>query len=56
MRLTLPEIKKKVNSIVPDDISFDVSLEAGSISIITHNPKEFSRCGEILTVKIAKSI
>ena len=27
MRLTLPEIKKKISSIVPDGIDFEVDLE-----------------------------
>ena len=56
MRLTLPEIKKKVSKIIPDYIEYEVSLEAGSISIITKQPGEFSGGGENLTVKIAKSI
>ena len=56
MRLTLPEIKKKVSSLVPGGIDFEVSLEAGSISIITKQPREFSGGGENLTVKIAKAI
>ena len=56
MRLTLPEIKKKVSRIIPDSIEYEVSLEAGSISIITKQPGEFSGGGENLTVKIAKSI
>ncbi len=56
MRLTLPEIKKKVSTLVPSGIDYDVSLEAGSISIITKTPGEFSGGAENLTVKIAKSI
>ena len=56
MRLTLPEIKKKVSKIIPEYIEYEVSLEAGSISIITKQPGEFSGGGENLTVKIAKSI
>ena len=56
MRLTLPEIKKKVSKIIPESIEYEVSLEAGSISIITKQPGKFSVGGENLTVKIAKSI
>ena len=56
MRLTLPEIKKKISKIIPDGIDHDVTLEAGSIAIITKQPKEFSGRGESLTVKIAKSV
>ena len=56
MRLTLPEIKKKVSTIVPEGIDYDITLEAGSIAIVTKQPREFSGSGENLTVRIAKSI
>ena len=56
MRLTLPEIKKKISKIIPDGIDHEVTLEAGSIAIITRQPKEFSGGGESLTVRIAKSV
>ena len=56
MRLTLPDIKKKISKIVPDGIDHEVTLEAGSIAIITKQPKEFSGGGESLTVRIAKSV
>ena len=56
MRLTLPEIKKKVSTIVPEGIDYDITLEAGSIAIVTKQPTEFSGSGENLTVRIAKSI
>tara|TARA_B100000287_G_scaffold279419_1_gene263306 strand:+ start:1697 stop:3613 length:1917 start_codon:yes stop_codon:yes gene_type:complete len=56
MRLTLPEIKKKVSSLVPEGIDFEVTLEAGAISIITKQPSEFSSGPDNLTVKIAKAI
>ena len=56
MRLTLPEIKKKISKIIPDGIDHEVTLEAGSIAISTKQPKEFSGGGEILTLRIAKSV
>ena len=56
MRLTLPEIKKKISKIISDGIDHEVTLEAGSIAIITKQPKEFSGGGESLTVRIAKSV
>ena len=56
MRLTLPEIKKKVSSLVPEGIDFEVTLEAGAISIITKQPSAFSSGPDNLTVKIAKAI
>jgi len=56
MRLTLPEIKKKISSIIPEGIDFEVDLEAGSISITTNEPKKFTGTGENLTVRIAKAI
>ena len=56
MRLTLPEIKKKISKLIPEGIDFEVTLEAGSIAIITKQPRNFSGGGESLTVRIAKTI
>ncbi len=56
MRLSLTEIKKRISKIIPNDIEFDVDLEAGSISIITKQPSAFIGSGDSLTVQIAKSI
>ena len=56
MRLSLTEIKKRINKIIPNDIEYDVDLEAGSISIITKQPSAFIGSGDSLTVQIAKSI
>ena len=56
MRLTLPEIKKKISAIIPDSIDYEVDLEAGSIAIITNDPKAFVGGSENLTVRIAKSV
>ena len=56
MRLTLPEIKRKISKLIPDDIDSDVTLEAGSIAIITKQPGRFSGGSESLTVRIAKNI
>ncbi len=56
MRLTLPEMKKKIAKLIPEGIDFEVTLEAGSIAIITKQPRDFSGGGESLTVRIAKSI
>ena len=56
MRLTLPEIKKKISAIVPDTVDYEVDLEAGSIAIITNDPKAFVGGSENLTVRIAKSV
>ena len=56
MRLTLPEMKKKIASLVPDGIEYEVELEAGSIAIITKQPRDFSGSGDSLTVRIAKAI
>ena len=39
MRLTLPEIKKKISKIIPEGIDHEVTLEAGSIAIITKHPR-----------------
>ena len=56
MRLTLPEIKKKVAGLVPKGIDYEVDLEAGSIAIITDHPNAFAVRSDNLTVRIAKSI
>ena len=56
MRLSLTEIKKRISKIIPNDIEYDVDLEAGSISIITKQPSAFIGSGDSLTVQIAKSI
>ncbi len=56
MRLSLIEIKKRISKIIPNDIEYDVHLEAGSISIITKQPSAFIGSGDSLTVQIAKSI
>ena len=42
MRLTLPEIKRKISKLIPEDIESEVTLEAGSISIITKQPGRFT--------------
>ena len=57
MRLTLNEVKKKIAGMVPSGLEYDVDVEAGSIAIITSDPRSFGKGGgESLTVKIAKSI
>ena len=56
MRLTLAEVKQRVSKIVPENIDYEVDLEAGSIAIITPQPELFSSPGQSLTVKIAKNI
>jgi KH/beta-lactamase-domain protein len=56
MRLSLTEIKKRISKIIPNDVEYDVDLEAGSISIITKQPSAFIGSGDSLTVQIAKSI
>ena len=56
MRLSLTEIKKRISKIIPNDIEYDIDLEAGSISIITKQPSAFIGSGDSLTVQIAKSI
>ena len=56
MRLTLPEIKRKISKLIPDDIDSEVTLEAGSIAIVTKQPGRFSGGSESLTVRIAKTI
>ena len=57
MRLTLNEVKKRIEKMIPKGLDYDIDVEAGSIAIITHTPQEFGKGGgESLTVKIAKSI
>jgi len=56
MRLTLSELKKKISKMIPDDVDYEVDLEAGSIAIITKQPQAFSGAGDNLTVRIAKTI
>ncbi len=56
MRLSLVEMKKRIASVIPKHIEYDVDLEAGSISIITKSPSSFIGSGDSLTVQIAKSI
>ena len=41
MRLTLSELKKKISKMIPDDVDYEVDLEAGSIAIITKQPEAF---------------
>lgn len=38
MRLSFQQVKKKIESMVPSGIDYDVDLEAASIAIITNNP------------------
>jgi KH/beta-lactamase-domain protein len=56
MRLTLSELKKKISKMIPDDVDYEVDLEAGSIAIITKQPEAFGGAGDNLTVRIAKTI
>ena len=57
MRLTLSEVKQRVSKLIPEDIDYEVDIEAGSIAIITKQPDAFSAPGgQSLTVKIAKNI
>ena len=56
MRLTLTEVKQRVSKLVPENIDYDVDVEAGSIAIITKQPEAFGGAGQSLTVKIAKNI
>ena len=41
MRLTLTEVKQRVSKLVPEDIDYEVEVEAGSIAIITKQPEAF---------------
>ncbi len=56
MRLTLTEVKQRVSKLVPENIDYDVDVEAGSIAIITKQPEAFGGAGQSLTVKIAKNV
>lgn len=57
MRLTLNEVKKRIEGIIPKTLDYEIDVEAGSIAIITRAPQEFGKGGgESLTVKIAKAI
>ena len=56
MRLTLTEVKQRVSKLVPENIDYEVDVEAGSIAIITKQPEAFGGAGQSLTVKIAKNI
>ncbi|MDP6149267.1 MAG: beta-CASP ribonuclease aCPSF1, partial [Candidatus Thalassarchaeaceae archaeon] len=56
MRLTLSEVKQRVSKLVPENIDYEVDLEAGSIAIITPQPEAFGGSGQSLTVKIAKDV
>ena len=55
MRLTFQQVKKKIESMVPSGIDYDVDLEAASIAIITSEPEAFSG-QDSLASKIAKTI
>ncbi|HIF45369.1 MAG TPA: beta-CASP ribonuclease aCPSF1 [Candidatus Poseidoniales archaeon] len=55
MRLSFKEMKDEIAKIVPKGVEYEVSLEAGDISIITPSPDLFGG-GEGLIGKIAKSI
>ncbi len=55
MRLTFQEVKKKIESMVPRDIDYNVDLEAASIAIITSTPDRFEG-KDSLAAKIAKTI
>ena len=56
MRLTLAEVKQRVSKLVPENIDYEVEVEAGSIAIITKQPEAFGGAGQSLTVKIAKNV
>ena len=45
MRLTLTEVKQRVSKLVPENIDYDVDVEAGSITIITKQPEAFGGAG-----------
>jgi|TARA_B110000211_G_scaffold206944_1_gene242373 KH/beta-lactamase-domain protein len=49
-------MKKRIASIIPKHIDYDVDLESGSIAIITKQPSLFIGSGDSLTVQIAKLI
>ena len=42
MRLSFQQVKKKIESMVPSNIDYDVDLEAASIAIVTNTPEAFS--------------
>jgi len=52
MRLTFQQVKKKIESMVPSGIDYEVDLEAASIAIITPEPEAFSG-NDSLASKIA---
>ena len=56
LRLTLAEVKQRVSKLVPQNIDYEVDVEAGSIAIITKQPEAFGGAGQSLTVKIAKNV
>ena len=55
MRLSFQQVKKKIESMVPSNIDYDVDLEAASIAIVTNTPEVFSG-SDSLASKIAKAI
>ncbi|SVC10849.1 uncharacterized protein METZ01_LOCUS263703, partial [marine metagenome] len=55
MRLTFQQVKKKIESMVPSGIDYEVDLEAASIAITTSEPEAFSG-QDSLASKIAKTI
>ena len=55
MRLTFQQVKKKIASMVPSGIDYEVDLEAASIAIVTSEPEVFSG-SDSLASKIAKTI
>ena len=38
MRLTLNEVKKRIEKMIPKGLDYEIDVEAGSIAIITHTP------------------
>ena len=56
LRLSYAELKKKITGIIPNDIDYEIDLEAGSISVITKQPERFVTSTDNLTVKIAKQV
>ena len=42
MRLTLTEVKQRVSKLVPENIDYEVDVEAGSIAIITKQPEAYA--------------
>ena len=43
MRLTLNEVKKRIEKMIPKGLDYEIDVEAGSIAIITHTPREFGK-------------